>query len=332
MDLTPTQVREWAAHAHGSPLYAHLCEVVAGSEYLMRVINRIENRPPPNILFAAVHFLLLRGEDDLGLARFYRSLVPDPDPPEGVGEQFQRFVTRHEETIVEIGRTRFTQTNECRRCVALLPAIWRAGLGRFHLIDVGTSAGLNLMVDRYRYRWGEREWGGTGSAPLLETEIRGALPEPREIEVLSRTGLDLNPIDVSDPDERLWLDALIWPEHVERRRRLRAALEAREKVDLALVEGSALDTLGPVLDGLPDGEPALVMHSFTLNLFTDEERERFLEVVESASGRRPLARVFFEHLRREDRWQTIGVDTGRGTELIGQGHPHGEWVEFYARP
>lgn len=237
MDLTPTQIKEWGKHAHGSPLYAHLAEVVAGSESLMRIINRIENRPPPNILFAAVQYLLLRGEDDLGLARHYRSLVPDPSPPDGVAGPFQRFVETHEEAIVEMGRTRYTQTNECRRCVALLPAIWRAGITRFHLVDVGTSAGLNLLIDQYRYRWNGHEWGPHESDLVLETELRGALPESRAIEVLSRTGLDLNPIDVDDPEDRLWLDALIWPEHTERRQRLRAALEVREGVQLALVGG-----------------------------------------------------------------------------------------------
>lgn len=74
------------------------------------------------------------------------------------------------------------------------------------------------------------------------------------------------------------------------------------------------------------------MHSFTLNIFPGADRDEFLELVESATQRRPMARVFFEHLEREDRWHTIGVDTGTGPDLIGQGHPHGEWVEFYARP
>lgn len=328
--VTAEYMRDWARHAHGSPLYAELCEVVARSPEMLRIVSRIENRPPPNVFFAAVHYLLMKGGDS-DLARFYPSLVDDPLSPEHVGGPFREFVTAREETIVELGRTRFTQTNECRRCVALLPAIWATGFSRFHLIDVGASAGLNLHVDRYRYRWDGVEWG-VDSAVYLETESRGKAPVPADIEVMSRTGLDLNPIDPNDPEDRLWLEALVWPEHGERRQRLQTALEMASEVPVDMVTGSALDTLGPVLDGLPAGEPAMVMNSFTLNQFTPEERGQFARILAHARERRPVARVFFEHMRSEDAWHTIGIDMAPGEAVLGQGHPHGEWVEFYARP
>jgi len=328
--VTAEYMRNWARHAHGSPLYAELCEVVARSPEMLRIVSRIENHPPPNVLFAAVQYLLMKGEDS-DLASFYSSLVDDPRSPEHVGEPFRAFVEAHEETIVGLGRTRFTQTNECRRCVALLPAIWTTGFSRFHLVDVGASAGLNLLVDRYRYRWDGLEWG-VDSPVVLETELRGSAPVPADIEVMSRTGLDLHPIDPTDPDDRLWLEALVWPEHGERRQRLQGALEMASDAPIDMVEGSALDTLGPVLEGLAMGEPAVVMNSFTLNQFTPEARSQFAEIVARARDDRPLARVFFEHMRAEDDWHTIGIDTGSGETVLGQGHPHGEWVEFYARP
>lgn len=328
--ITAEYMRDWARHAHGSPLYAELCEVVARSPEMLRVVSRIPNPPPPNVFFAAVHYLLMKGED-ADLARFYPSLVDDPRSPEEVGDLFRQFVLAHEETIVELGRTRFTQTNECRRCVALLPAIWATGFARFHLIDVGASAGLNLLVDRYRYRWDGVEWG-RDSPVLLETESRGEEPVPVDIEVMSRTGLDLNPIDPDNPDDRLWLEALVWPEHGERRQRLQAALEMASNAPIEMVTGSALDTLGPMLDGLPADDPAVVMHSSTLNQFTRQGRDRVREMVAQARDERPVVRVFFEHMRSEDAWHTIGIDTGSGETVLGEGHPHGEWVEFYARP
>lgn len=328
--VTAEYMRDWARHTHGSPLYAELCEVVARSPEMLRVVSRIENRPPPNVFFAAVHYLLMKGED-AGLARFYPSLVDEPRPSVDVGDPFREFVMAQEDTIVELGRTRFTQTNECRRCVALLPAIWATSFSRFHLVDLGASAGLNLLLDHYRYRWNGVEWG-PDSPLLLETESRGRAPVPADIEVLSRTGLDLNPIDPADADDRLWLEALVWPEHAERRSRLEAALEMASGAAIDMVAGSALDTLGPVLDELPEGEPVVVMNSFTLNQFTQEGRVRVAEIVAQARNERPVARVFFEHVQPEDAWHTIGIDTGSGETVLGEGHPHGEWVEFYARP
>jgi hypothetical protein len=329
-ETTADDMRDWAKHAHGSPLYRVLCEVVAGSDLLLSIVNRITSWPRQNVLFAAVHYLLLQGSDpDLG--RFYASIVDDPSQPDDVGEPFRDFVITHEDEIVRLGQTRYTQTNECRRCVALLPAIWLTGLTRFHLVDLGASAGLNLLLDLYRYRWNGIAWGPE-SAVSLVTELRGRLPEPRDIEVLSRTGLDLNPIDPRNADDRLWLEALIWPEHQERRRRLRAALDIARTVDIRFVPGSALETLGPALDGLPDDEAAVLIHSFTLNQFTQDARDEIDRIVTRARQSRTVARVDFEFRAREDPWPKVGVDDGSGEVMVGQGHPHGEWMEFYARP
>jgi hypothetical protein len=305
--------------------------VIADSNDLMRILNRIENWPRPNLLFAAVHYLLMKGHRP-ELARFYASLVPEPDPVARIDGPFRDFVTDFEAQIVEIGRTRFTQTNECRRCALLLPAIWTTSLTRFHLIDLGSSAGLNLAIDRYRYRWGDLVWGPPEFPVELVTELRGLPPTPREIDVVSRIGVDLNPIDVDDPDERMWLDALIWPEHEERRQRLRAAMAAMTTVEVETVKGSALDTLGPILAELPEEQPALVMNSFSLNQLTGDEREKVTEILNAASEKRPVARVSLEHMHRDDLWSKLAVDDGDGLVVIGQAHPHGEWLELYARP
>jgi hypothetical protein len=323
-------MREWATHAHGSPLYVQLCEVVVNSEELLRIVNRVDSPPRQNVFFAAVHSLLMRG-DGPELARFYPSLTDDPEPLGEAGGPFEEFVVSHEGEIVDLGKTRYTQTNECRRCVALLPAIWITGVSRFHLVDLGASAGLNLLIDRYRYRWNGIGWG-PDSPVTLSTELRGGEPVPREIELLSRIGLDLNPIEPGDTEGRLWLEALVWPEHQERRERLRAALEFVSTVDIRFVAGSALETLGEVLDGLPDGEPAVVVNSFALNQFTQGARDDIARIVDRHRQRRQIFRVAFEHRARADRWPTVSIDVGSGEYVVGHGHPHGEWLDLYARP
>ena len=319
---------DWKKHAHGSPLYDHLVGVIAGDPELMGVINRIQHTPRPNMLFAGVQYLLFLGAGP-DLAPYYPSITADPLPPEFADESFRSFVLDHEAELVDIGRTRYTQTNECRRCVALLPMVWEAPFDSFHLIDVGTSAGLNLAIDRYRYRWGDVEWG-SGDGVLLTAGQRGRQPSPRDIAVLGRIGLDLNPVDHGDPDERTWLDALIWPEHVERRERLRAALDHLSGLDLDLIAGDALETLAEVLSEIPDSEPAVVMNSFTLIQFTDHQRVSLEEITDSARGRRPVHRVSMEVSIGSDDWARLIVNDGSGERDIGQAHPHGEWVELYS--
>lgn len=322
-------MREWARLAPESPLYSHLAELIADTPELLRVLNRVENQPRANVLLAAVHYLLMV-DSVHELSRFYGSLVSEPGSPVESDGPFIGFVLAHEDEIVELGSTRYTQTNECRRCVALLPAIWETSVDRFHLVDLGASAGLNLAMDRYGYRWGHLEWQGD-AALILETEARGRAPVPHPVEMLSRTGLDLHPVDASDPEDRRWLEALIWPEHHERRERLHAALAVAARVQIELVSGPALRTLLPVLDGLASDEAVLVMNSFTLNQFTLDQRRELDGLIDEARRRRPVARVSFEYTRGAD-WPKLTIDHGSGPKLIGQGHPHGDWVELYALP
>jgi hypothetical protein len=328
--LTPEQVRKWAVYAETSPLYTRLSEVIASNPGLMRVLNRIEHTPEPNILLAGVQFIMLR-DGGGALGAHYPSLTDAETGVEGVEALFESFVQAHEEELVEIGRTRYTQTNECRRCAALLPAIWSTGADRFHLIDVGTSAGLNLLLDRYAYRWGDVTWGGPSPVELV-TVSRGTAVSPRPIEVSSRTGIDLHPIDPDDEDDRRWLEALIWPEHHERRGRLRAALEVAAGVRLDLIRGDALDTLAQALDALPPGEAAVVMHSFVLNQLHPDARPRLDKIIEAARDRRPIHRVSMEALDGADAAALLAVDSGDGVVEVGRAQPHGEWLELYVRP
>lgn len=297
----------------------------------MGVIRQIQNWPPTNLLFASVHYLLMQGLDT-PLRGYYASLVPDPKPPEGATGPFKEFVEEHEEWIVDNSNRRYTQTNEAKRCSALLPAIWATGLPRFHLVEIGASAGLNLAMDHYRYRWGDVEWGPSGSPVLLEAVSRGGRVRPGPTEILSRTGLDLNPIDLDDSEERSWLVALIWPEHIERRTRLEKAIEQVKRVPMSMVGGDATETLPGVLDSIPGEDPVVVMNSMALMQFGRGQRESLYASIEEARSFRTVRRVSFEILAAGDEWVTVAADSGRGLAQIGQAHPHGEWIELYARP
>lgn len=313
-----------------SPLYSRLVEVIGDDPELLEFLNRIEHRPRPNVLLAGVQYLLMQ-EPTEPLGQHYPNIGETREAEGGLEARFKDFVRRHEDALLEIGRTRYTQTNECRRCAVILPVIWRTPLTEFHLVDVGTSAGLNLNLDRYRYRWGDLEWGPS-SMVNLETENRGVDLMPRTIELSSRTGLDLNPIDAGDPADRLWLEALIWPEHFERRRRLAAALELAARHPVDIVAGDALETMEPVLHDLPSGEPIIVMHSFALLQFTRESRAEFREILQRQRKARPIYEVSFDAMGREDGSGGLTIDDGSDAMEVGRAHPHGEWVELYALP
>jgi hypothetical protein len=323
--VAPSAVREWARWATDSPLYQKLCEVIADEAELMRVLNRVENRPALNMLLGAVQYLMARSEEG-ELSGYYPNFAPEPEPFDSIGPIFKSFVLANEDAIVEIGSSRYTQTNECRRCVALLPMIWLTGLTRFHLVDIGTSAGLNLALDRYRYRWGDIDWGPQ-SPVELKAVPRRPLPETRELEILSRTGLDLNPIDPGSADDRLWLESLVWPEHHERRERLKRALDVATRTPIEFVSGDILDVLPGVLEGIPTDAAVVVMNSFVLNQFSPEQKEELDLLLATAGEHREVHRVSMEIVPgRIEAVLTIGDRSG--WREVGAGHHHGEWVDF----
>ncbi|HEY5650824.1 MAG TPA: DUF2332 domain-containing protein [Acidimicrobiia bacterium] len=316
----------WGRHAKDSPLYQALAEAVAGDEELLAVAAEIERPPRPNMLFAAVQFLL--SADDQ-LSQFYASRTESPMAPEGAFPLFKAFVLDHVEPILELGRTRYIQTNEVKRVAALLPAMMREAdrLGEpVHVIEVGASAGLNLCLDRYRYDFGGLEFGH--SDVVLRVELDGDVDVPtRAPYVQRRVGIDLNPLDLNDPDDLRWLEALIWPEQVERRRRLRAAVRVRATVQVEMVRADASSAIGGVLDRLPTGGPALVFHALTVNQFSNDARERFDRALESAAARRSISRIGFEYWDGTEDWPEIRVGLTEASLVpMMQAHPHGDWI------
>lgn len=316
----------WGAHAKESPLYQELAARVATDDDLIQLVGEIEHLPRPNMLFGAVQFLL---EPDHELARFYASRTEHPVDPDGAFPIFKQFVLDHADEILELGRTRFVQTNEVRRVAALLPALMREAdrLGEpVHLIEVGASAGLNLCLDRFQYDFGGLEFGH--SDVHLRVDLDGDVDVPtRAPYVQRRVGIDKNPVDMNDPDDVRWLESLIWPEQTERRRRLRAALRVRATVQVEMVRADASSAIGGAIDRLPWAGPAIVFHAFTINQFTEEQRARFDRALEAASARRSIARIGFEYWDGSDDWPEIRVGlTEESLVPMMQAHPHGAWV------
>lgn len=316
----------WGEHAGESPLYQELATEVSEDDELIDLVSRIERPPRPNMLFGAVQFLL---DSDHELARFYASRTENPVAPDGAFPVFKDFVLDHADEILSLGRTRLVQTNEVRRIAALLPALMREAdrLGEpVHLIEVGASAGLNLCLDRFHYDFGGLEFGH--SDVHLRVELEGDVDVPtRAPYVQRRVGIDRNPVDLNDPDDLRWLESLIWPEQVERRRRLRAAIRVRATVQVEMVRADASSAIGGVLDRLPTTGPAIVFHAFTVNQFTEDQRARFDRALEAASSRRSIARIGFEYWSGSDDWPEIRVGlTEASLEPMMQAHPHGAWV------
>ena len=216
-----------------SPLYERLSTCVAGDAELLRLAAHCaEGQPAPNLFFGAAHLVLLENPGH-PLSAYYASVVESPKEREGAYPHFRALCLEHRERIVETVSTRRVQTNEVGRCAVLLPAFAivaeRSASREAAFVEVGASAGLNLLWNRFRYEYGGGAcWGDPSSPVRLACEPRGATlpPIPDALpSVVLRVGIDLDPVDLGDAESVRWLRALIWPEHRRRVAALAGALQ-----------------------------------------------------------------------------------------------------------
>jgi hypothetical protein len=258
---TAENYRRFAAlEARGrSALYAELATAVAGDPALL---GFLEGLPPdkrqPNLLFAAVRYLA-------GLQPGYSA--------------FRITVLHRRDEVAAIMLARRTQTNEPARCATLLPALSLLP-PPLALLEVGASAGLCLLPDRYGYRYGRHRIDGWPGAPVFRCQPRGPVPLPgRAPQVVWRAGIDLNPLDVADPDDVQWLSCLVWPGEGDRAERLAAAIELARRDPPHLVRGDLVDRLAETAAGAPPEATLVVFHSAVLGYLTPSRRAEFAAAV-----------------------------------------------------
>ena len=320
-------------HFAGSPLYARLGRVVAADEREQDLARHARaGQVPSNLLLASVQYLLLR-DPAQELAAWYPSAgggAATGDP----GPAFTAFcLSRHEE-IVALMRSRLVQTNVVKRS-----AVLRLGMAEVAsmtrepvtLVEVGCSAGVQLRFDDYRYELAGRAWGRASSPVLVRVEWRGEARPPdldRLPAIAGRVGLDLNPIDATDPDERLWLRALIWPENTAQAVLQDAALRVVAERPPRTYAGDAVELLPEVVARVPRGTPVVVFHSATRLHVPAGRREAFDAAIADVARDHTLFHLSYEasdDLEDQAFALELRRDGGPGRRLA-IGHGHAEWI------
>lgn len=226
----------------------------------------------------AVHRMVLTGRAP-DLARYYPSAGgrDDGDP----WPAFRATVAKAADEL-RLGVRQPVQTNEVGRSAALL--------GGFHLVastwglplrllEPGTSAGLNLRWDRYRYEAGEWGWGDGASPVVLRDAFAERVPDVAPVEVAERRGCDRSPVDVTSEAGALLLAGFIWPEHTERFRLLRAATEVAKAVPVGVDTADAVNWLDERLGESRPGVATVVFHSIFLQYLARDARRAFADTI-----------------------------------------------------
>lgn len=233
------------------------------------------------------------------------------------------------------------QTNEAGRSANFIAAmLWLAeqGLpGRFECLEIGSSAGINLMMDRYSYDLGGVRVGPDDAVMHFQPEWRGASPPSHDIEIVSAKGCDVAPIDLTDSDQALRLKAYIWPEHTVRFERMDAAIRAAGEKRPDVVQMSAADFVEQQLVRPQDsGTTRVLIHSIVWQYVPADQQARVTAAMEAAGARatadRPLAWVSVEADRTVHRHKlTVQYwPGGDGGVQLTWSHPHGADIEWLA--
>jgi hypothetical protein len=235
---------------------------------------RVEQRNPMLVL-ASLHFAALRGHPVL--SPIYQAarngLMTNP---EDAARQVLS-VVHVEPELVRAELHRSTQTNEPGRSAvfqSVIALLAKRGYRTINLIDVGTSAGINLFFDQFPVR----ENDDTNPLTLVchdETPVDRTLRLP---DVHARVGVDPSPLDLAVDDDRLWLQACLWPEEPRRLARLDAIIARRPSwPETTTLRGTAAERLD---DAIALGDPSsltVVINSYVVAYFAEEDQRAYFE-------------------------------------------------------
>ncbi len=316
-----------------SPLYYALSHSIAKDEQILDIASQASpGQPVPNLLFASVHYLLSANATH-PLCGFYPTCAPHPGDSSKAFPAFKDFMKTHRDEIVWLLKSRLVQTNEVRRSSYLFPALVFAashfGPRSLALVEIGTSAGLNLIWDRYRYSYGGPVYGDLSSPVLITSSFRGPAPPILSAPmpaISRRIGLDLNVVDASIQDQADWLRALVWPEHHERRELMDAALKQLSEMNLDLRAGDGFSLIEDIANELP-AEPLLcIYHTHVANQISRDSRSRFLGLIDRIGSKRDIVHVF--NNIKPNLHLTAYRDGSRIDMPLANTDGHARWIEW----
>lgn len=325
----------------GSPFTARLCRALAecldettrtGRKALQWAGNTREDALALRFC-GALHALVLAGRD-AGLAAVY---PPQKATESDLRTALQNAIGRHDLELSESLESA-PQTNEIARSSMLLPGFLEiareTGLP-LALHEIGSSAGLNLLFDRFHYRYGDAEWGDAVSPVRLEPEVRGnVVPVHGQLEIVERAGSDIAAVDIATGEDRLRLKSYIWADQAMRLQRLDAALSLAAMQPFKLTKADAATFVRRSLASRRGAAAYVLFHSIMWQYLPEETKASIAADLqntgEAATADAPIAWLRMEPLSTTDNYATLSLTLWPGgeTRRLAICDYHGRWIEW----
>lgn len=342
-DQIAQQIEAQADHvAHnGAPATAALCRaMIALASGDTACGRRIAGWPGdvladamPLRLAGGLHHLFRNG-DAPALGAVYAQEVADQPQIDAILAQ----VVAQHDTQLLLWLDGPPQTNEAGRSASFVAALhWLAGRAgdAFELNEIGSSAGMNLLIDRYGYDLGGVVSGPADAPCIIRPDWQGPPPPDTPFRIMRVRGCDIQPIDVRDDAAANRLMAYIWPEAHARFERMEAGIAMIRERPVDLVPADAADWIAARLaEPQVAGVTRVLMHSIVWQ-YIPPDRQAMIEQAMAEAGKRataerPLAwialetnRATFRHELKVRYWPGDGA-----SHLLGEAQAHGAWVRW----
>lgn len=334
--------------------YAVFARAVLDDSDLLAIASHARG-PIADLMMAVVQFTV-RAHDDRQYMVLFDEKLPGEATEGFLQHLFRECCFKYRAEISESLGARRLQTNDPGRNAALVVGLGevarrRGRLEPVRLIDVGASAGFQLIFDRFEYSFSAlgaevcriskpgvfSPESGARIATRVHGSWSGKLPETIP-DIIGRVGVDQHPLDVASAEARLWCRSFIWPEETARARLVDSALGMARDADLRMVKADVLDALPKFLHRWGGGLTC-IFHSHTRAQMTPADALRFDELLDVA-----VEKYGCVNIGLEGRWgelPTPAFESPNQTyaglyvrasreprDLIGIACSHGEWIEF----
>ncbi|MCE2962830.1 MAG: DUF2332 domain-containing protein [Chitinophagales bacterium] len=322
-----------------SAFYYDLSLKISKDEELSRMASyACYGQPIPNIFFGAVHYLVLK-DKNCQLASYYPSITKSLKNPALPFDVFKDFCIHNESQIVELISSKIVQTNVINRCSYLTPILSELinkGQKNACVIDIGASVGLNLNFDLYEY-WtdGQKIFGDSSVKIEFETKDSAIKPILPTNYFVRKIGIDQHLINPQNEDEKLWLNALIWPDHLERFNSMEKALELRQNGGIEMLQASTVPQFEEIINEQLNNETLIIYSTHTLYQFSQENRQDFFNMLDSIGRKRDFYFLSVESTKylqeKYDSSQTVIELTSytnrqKNEQFIAETNGHGNWI------
>ena len=327
---------EWECKG-SSELYEYLSRKIAEDNEMLELSSFAQDgQPIPNLFLGSVHYLLQKKGNEHKLSNYYRSMVEHPCEVNESFKFFKNFCETYRAEIISILKEKIVQTNEVRRCAYLYPTfsyIYNKMNRPLALIEIGTSAGFQLLWDKYSYSYHTGEsYGSIGSNVEIKSNLKGDKTPfflPDIPPVSHRFGLDLHINDVTNSEDFLWLNSLIWPEHKERRELFEQAVKCitQFKSELSFIEGDGVELLSQIVNQIPQNAVICIFHTHVANQIPDIGKHMLLNTVRETGQKRDVFHIYNNMWDRDLHLDSF-INKIEQNEWIAETDGHGRWFSW----